>query len=117
MPRSGDISTRGGEFAKRTGLDRVVILAAQLQILESMPKLDDAEYCTHRRDKNVAVRQLEESLTRLQTDHPDIWHTHMVIYEIDRDLILAPNGVAEALLKAKWRGLLAGSNRTLVQPE
>src|SRR6202162_2141034 len=27
--------------------------------------------CTHGRDKNVAMRQLEESLTRLQTDHVD----------------------------------------------
>src|SRR5882762_11983913 len=29
--------------------------------------------CTHGRDKNVAMRQLEESLTRLQTDHVDVW--------------------------------------------
>jgi aryl-alcohol dehydrogenase-like predicted oxidoreductase len=28
--------------------------------------------CTHGRDKNVALRQLEESLTRLQTDHIDV---------------------------------------------
>src|ERR1700722_19671997 len=27
--------------------------------------------CTHGRDKNVALRQLEESLTPLQTDHVD----------------------------------------------
>ncbi len=82
-----------------------------------MPKAHDAEYCTHGREKNVAVRQLEESLTRLQTEQPEVWQIHVMIYEIDRDLILAPNGVAEALLEAKRRGLLAGSNRTLVQPE
>src|ERR1700745_4235050 len=32
--------------------------------------------CTHGRDKNVAMRQLEESLTRLQTDHLDVWQLH-----------------------------------------
>src|SRR5207302_9251767 len=48
--------------------------------------------CTHGRDKSVAMRMLEESLTRLQTDHLDIWQIHEVIYENDPDLIFAPNG-------------------------
>jgi uncharacterized protein len=60
--------------------------------------------CTHGRDKNVAMRQLEESLTRLQTDHVDVWQIHEVIYENDPDLIFAPNGAAEALLAAKQQG-------------
>jgi aryl-alcohol dehydrogenase-like predicted oxidoreductase len=60
--------------------------------------------CTHGRDKNVAMRQLEESLTRLQTDHVDVWQIHEVIYENDPDLIFAPNGAAEALLEAKRQG-------------
>jgi aryl-alcohol dehydrogenase-like predicted oxidoreductase len=60
--------------------------------------------CTHGRDKNVAMRQLEESLTRLQTDHLDVWQIHEVIYENDPDLIFAPNGAAEALLAAKQQG-------------
>jgi uncharacterized protein len=60
--------------------------------------------CTHGRDKNVAMRQLEESLTRLQTDHLDVWQVHEVIYENDPDLIFAPNGAAEALLEAKQQG-------------
>jgi uncharacterized protein len=60
--------------------------------------------CTHGRDKNVAMRQLEESLTRLQTDHLDVWQVHEVIYENDPDLIFAPNGAAEALLAAKQQG-------------
>jgi predicted aldo/keto reductase-like oxidoreductase len=60
--------------------------------------------CTHGRDKNVAMRQLEESLTRLQTDHLDVWHIHEVIYENDPDMIFAPNGVSEALLEAKQQG-------------
>jgi aryl-alcohol dehydrogenase-like predicted oxidoreductase len=60
--------------------------------------------CTHGRDKNVAMRQLEESLTRLQTDHLDVWQIHEVIYENDPDLIFAPNGAAEALLQARQQG-------------
>jgi len=60
--------------------------------------------CTHGRDKNVAMRQLEESLTRLQTDHLDVWQIHEVIYENDPDLIFAPSGAAEALLEAKRQG-------------
>ncbi|HXJ44284.1 MAG TPA: aldo/keto reductase [Bryobacteraceae bacterium] len=60
--------------------------------------------CTHGRDKNVAMRQLEESLTRLQTDHLDVWQIHEVIYESDPDLIFAPNGAAEALLQARQQG-------------
>src|SRR6202789_4388776 len=60
--------------------------------------------CTHGRDKNVAMRQLEESLTRLQTDHLDVWQIHEVIYENDPEMIFAPNGAAEALLEAKRQG-------------
>jgi aryl-alcohol dehydrogenase-like predicted oxidoreductase len=60
--------------------------------------------CTHGRDKSLAMRMLEESLTRLQTDHLDIWQIHEVIYENDPDLIFAPNGAAEALLQAKQQG-------------
>ena len=60
--------------------------------------------CTHGRDKNVAMRQLEESLTRLQTDHLDLWQIHEVIYENDPELIFAPNGAAEALLQARQQG-------------
>ncbi len=60
--------------------------------------------CTHGRDKDIAMRQLEESLTRLQTDHLDVWQIHEVIYENDPDLIFAPNGAAEALLQARQQG-------------
>ena len=60
--------------------------------------------CTHGRDKNVAMRMLEESLRRLQTDHLDLWQIHEVIYENDPDLIFAPGGAAEVLLDAKKQG-------------
>ena len=60
--------------------------------------------CTHGRDKKVAMRMLEESLRRLQTDHLDLWQIHEVVYDNDPDLIFAPDGAAEALLAAKQQG-------------
>src|SRR5579871_252379 len=60
--------------------------------------------CTHGRDKKVAMRMLEESLRRLQTDHLDLWQVHEVVYQSDPDLIFAPDGAAEALLAAKQQG-------------
>ncbi|HZR55245.1 MAG TPA: aldo/keto reductase [Terriglobales bacterium] len=60
--------------------------------------------CTHGRDKKVAMRMLEESLRRLQTDHLDLWQIHEVVYENDPDLIFKPDGAAEALLAAKQQG-------------
>jgi uncharacterized protein len=60
--------------------------------------------CTHGRTKDVAMKQLEESLRRLQTDHLDLWQIHEVVYYNDPDMIFAPNGAAEALLEAKKQG-------------
>lgn len=60
--------------------------------------------CTHGRDRKVAMRMLEESLRRLQTDHLDLWQVHEVVYENDPDLIFAPGGVIEALAEAKQQG-------------
>ena len=60
--------------------------------------------CAHGRDRKVAMRQLEESLTRLRTDHLDLWQVHEVIYENDPDLHFAQGGVIEALDQAKTEG-------------
>ena len=60
--------------------------------------------CTHGRKQDVAMRMLEQSLVRLQTDHLDVWQIHEVIYHNDPDLIYAPDGVLEALSKAKQQG-------------
>jgi aryl-alcohol dehydrogenase-like predicted oxidoreductase len=60
--------------------------------------------CTHGREKKTAMRMLEESLRRLQTDHLDIWQIHEVVYENDPELIFAQNGAAEALLAAQQQG-------------
>jgi uncharacterized protein len=60
--------------------------------------------CTHGRDKDLALRMLEESLTRLQTDHVDLWQIHGVSFENDPELFIRPNGAAEALNRAKQDG-------------
>jgi uncharacterized protein len=60
--------------------------------------------CTHGRNKQVAMQQLEESLKRLRTDHLDLWQIHEVIYENDPELHFARGGVVEALDEAKKQG-------------
>jgi predicted aldo/keto reductase-like oxidoreductase len=60
--------------------------------------------CTHGRKQDLAMRMLEASLVRLQTDHLDVWQIHEVIYHNDPELIYAPDGVLEALAKAKQQG-------------
>jgi aryl-alcohol dehydrogenase-like predicted oxidoreductase len=60
--------------------------------------------CTHGRDKNVAMQQLEQSLTRLRTDHVDLWQVHEVIYENDPERHFASGGVIEALDQARRDG-------------
>ena len=60
--------------------------------------------CTHGRDKKVALRQLDDSLKRLRTEHLDLWQIHEVVYENDPDLHFAKDGVVEALDQAKKDG-------------
>ena len=60
--------------------------------------------CTHGRKKDVAMKMLEESLTRLQTDHLDVWQVHEVIYYNDPEKAYDPDGVLEALTAAKQQG-------------
>src|SRR5580658_7121174 len=53
--------------------------------------------CSHGRGGDVAMRQLEQSLTRLQTDHLDLWQVHECVYDNDPDRHYAQGGVLEAL--------------------
>jgi aryl-alcohol dehydrogenase-like predicted oxidoreductase len=62
------------------------------------------DVCTYGRNKDIAMRQLEESLTRLQTDHLDVWQVHDVIYYNDPELAYQVDGVLEALTAAKQQG-------------
>jgi predicted aldo/keto reductase-like oxidoreductase len=60
--------------------------------------------CTHGRDKDLALRMLDESLHRYQTDHLDLWQVHGVAFDNDPELFIRKNGAAEALEQAKKEG-------------
>jgi aryl-alcohol dehydrogenase-like predicted oxidoreductase len=60
--------------------------------------------CTHGRGKATAMKQLNESLKRLQTEHLDVWQIHEVIYSDEPDRYFEPGGAIEALDEAKRSG-------------
>ncbi|HUG52109.1 MAG TPA: aldo/keto reductase [Vicinamibacteria bacterium] len=60
--------------------------------------------CTHGRGRQVAMRQLEQSLRRLRTDHLDLWQIHEVVYENDPERHFAKGGAVEALEEARRQG-------------
>jgi aryl-alcohol dehydrogenase-like predicted oxidoreductase len=60
--------------------------------------------CTHGRSGQLALRMLEESLQRLQTDHLDVWQIHGIVYDNDPELAYAKGGVLEAFDQAKQQG-------------
>ncbi|HEY2874712.1 MAG TPA: aldo/keto reductase [Reyranella sp.] len=60
--------------------------------------------CTHGRDAKVAMRQLEQSLRRLKTDHLDLWQVHECVYDNDPERHFARGGVIEALDRARHEG-------------
>ena len=60
--------------------------------------------CTHGREARVAMRQLEESLRRLQTDYLDLWQIHECVYYNDPERHFVKGGAVEALELAKAQG-------------
>lgn len=60
---------------------------------------------TMERQKDSAVQELENSLTRLQTDHFDLYQCHAVTTLEELDKVTAKNGAIEALIEARERGL------------
>jgi predicted aldo/keto reductase-like oxidoreductase len=62
--------------------------------------------CTHGRDARTAMRQLEQSLRRLKTDHLDLWQVHEVVYAGDPERHFMKGGVIEALDRAREKGLV-----------
>ena len=60
--------------------------------------------CTHGRDGKVAMRQLEDSLKRLRTDHLDLWQIHEVVFDDEPAKHFAPGGVVEAMDRARQQG-------------
>ncbi len=74
------------------------------------------------RDRLTAEKQLEQSLSRLQTDHVDEWRMHNVFSIKELDKITAPGGALEAAIKARAAGhiryiSISGHNNPAVQVE
>jgi len=74
------------------------------------------------RDRLTAEKQLEQSLSRLQTDHVDEWRMHNVFSIKELDKITAPGGALEAAIKARTAGRIkyisiSGHNNPAVQVE
>lgn len=62
---------------------------------------------TSQRTRDEAWRQLEQSLTRLQTDYIDVWQFHAIAYDWDVDTLLDPNqGAIKAAEEAKEQGII-----------
>ncbi len=61
---------------------------------------------THDRTYDGAMRLLDKSLKRLQTDHLDLWQLHNVRTQDDLDFIFAKDGVIHALEKARSEGIV-----------
>jgi uncharacterized protein len=57
-----------------------------------------------KRDAASAMRQLEETLTRMRTDYLDLWQCHEVVTQAEVDKIFSSGGALEAFVKAKQQG-------------
>jgi len=58
------------------------------------------------RTRDLAWRDLEGSLKRLQTDYVDEWRVHNVMQPHDLEAIFAKGGALEALIEAREQGLV-----------
>ena len=56
------------------------------------------------RDALTAAEQIDESLSRLQTDHVDLLQFHECNYDNDPDLIFSSDGAIHAVLEAQRQG-------------
>jgi predicted aldo/keto reductase-like oxidoreductase len=63
-----------------------------------------SKVCTHGDGRDVAMRQLEDTLRRLRTDCLDVWQIHDVLFEPEPALHFAAGGVVEAMEEAKKQG-------------
>ncbi len=56
---------------------------------------------TRSRDRDGALKDLEQSLKSLQTDHVDLWQNHNVMRDEEVEQILGKGGAIEAMLQAR----------------
>jgi aryl-alcohol dehydrogenase-like predicted oxidoreductase len=76
---------------------------------EVLPRYRDQMFVackTLKRDADSARAELERSLTKLRTDHFDLYQFHVVTTDEDLAAILAPGGAAETLVRARQEGIV-----------
>jgi len=61
---------------------------------------------TRERDGANAERELHDSLSKLRTDHFDLYQMHAITTMEDVDMVLAPQGALETFVKAREQGLV-----------
>ena len=77
--------------------------------LQSLKRSDYILACkTKARDAEGCRRELERSLTRLKTDHFDLYQLHHLVKPEDVKKALGPGGALETILKAKEEGKIRG---------
>ncbi len=59
------------------------------------------------RDRDGALRQLEESLRDLQTDHIDLWQLHDISTQELWEQVMAPDGALAAAQQARGQGIIS----------
>lgn len=81
---------------------------AEIKMGVGLQGLDRGKYflaCkTKKRDAAGAREELERSLTRLKTDHFDVYQLHHLVRPAEVEQALGPGGVLEMLLKARQEG-------------
>lgn len=78
-------------------------------VWKSNPELRGAIFQTSKsasRDRDGALKDLSDSLQRLETDHLDLWQIHDVRTDEDFARISGPGGALEAFLAAKESGIV-----------
>ena len=71
--------------------------------------------CAHLRDYKTAMRQVDESLSRMKTDAVDVWSFHEMIYDNDPDWLYDHGGLdaaQEAREQSKTRWIAFGGHKS-----
>ncbi|NLK04733.1 MAG: aldo/keto reductase [Spirochaetales bacterium] len=61
---------------------------------------------TGARTKSEALEELKQSLSRLKTDHLDLWQLHFLVDSAEWETAMSEGGALEAIQEAKQQGLI-----------